>query len=72
VGTRLHGPVRVLGGRSFSVFSGRRRKATCGDCSYNVLLSGSPAEALSSWLDAGAGGPGDYPKSDRWALQALR
>jgi len=71
VGTRLHGPVRVLGGPVlFGSSAGGGRKATLREIAgYNVLLSGSPAEALSSWLDGGEPvGRGDYPKSDRWAV----
>ena len=71
VGARLRDPVAVLGGPVlFGSSPGGGRKATRREIAgYDVLLSGSPAEALSSWLDGGEpSGRGDYGKSDRWAV----
>jgi len=71
VGARLREPVAVLGGPVlFGSSPGGGRKATRrAIAGYDVLLEGSPAEALEAWLAGGEPvGRGDYAQSDRWAV----
>ena len=72
VGTRLREPVTVLGGPVlFGSSPGGGRKAIRREIAgYDVRLQGSPAEALSAWLEGGESvGRGDYARSDRWAVE---
>ena len=72
VGARLRDPVTVLGGPVlFGSSPGGGRKATRREIAgYDVLLSGSPAEALEEWLGGREPvGRGDYARSDRWAVE---
>jgi radical SAM superfamily enzyme with C-terminal helix-hairpin-helix motif len=72
IGAGIRGPVALLGGPVLFGFSpgGGRRAVRREIAGYDVLLSGSPAEALSAWLGGGdPSGTPDYAMSDRWAVE---